>query len=155
VQSSRPAFAPSQALEQNDLASARDHLLASLQMARDSANGADGLRPLKLAGRFAIACGRYSEGVRLLGCVEAWQLQHDLRPERTLWTRRWRLPGDEQALSLARVNLTQEEFTAARTGGSLLSLEAALGEALDTARESNSVVRDRKAPRRARAHPGV
>jgi predicted ATPase/DNA-binding XRE family transcriptional regulator len=130
------------ALERDDLASARDHLLASLGMARDSANGADGLRPLTLAGRFAIACGRYSQGVRLLGCVQAWQNQHDLRPERTLWTRRWRLPGDEEALGVARINLTEEEFAAARTGGSLLSLEAALGEALDDARQFTPVAKD-------------
>jgi non-specific serine/threonine protein kinase len=130
------------ALERNDLAAARDHLLASLGMARDSANGADGLRPLKLAGRFAIACGRYRQGVRWLGCVEAWQVQHDLRPERTLWTRRWRLPGDEEALGLARARLTEEEFAAARTGGSLLSLEAALGEALNDARQFTPLAKD-------------
>jgi hypothetical protein len=145
------------ALERDDLASARDHLLASLAMARHSANGADGLRPLKLAGRFAIACRRYSEGVRLLGFVEAWQLQHDLRPERTLWTRRWRLPGDEEALRLARLNLTDEEFAEARTRGSLLSLEAALGEALNTARQFTPVANGRaqQAPGGASANTRV
>ena len=39
-------------------------------------------------------------------------------------------------------NCTPEEFAAARTGGSLLSLEAALGEALDDARQFTPVAKD-------------
>lgn len=126
------------ALEQGDLRSACGHLLSTLELARESPNGAEGLRPLKLAARLMMALGHRTEAVRLLGAVEAWQLRHELRPETALWIRRWTLPGDEEGLSLAQASLAEHEFSAARMSGNLLSLEAALWEALHQVRAAQA-----------------
>jgi predicted ATPase len=121
-------------LDEGQALSACDHLLASLDVVRKSANGAEGLRPLKLAARLMLAVGRGGEAVRFLGAVEAWQRHHELEPERELWTRRWILPGDEDLLGEARGSLPEDEFLAARASGSLLSLDAALREAVEQVR---------------------
>jgi tetratricopeptide (TPR) repeat protein len=117
------------ALEKGDINLACGHLVSCLEIASDSANGAEGLRPLKLAARVMIAVGRPAEAVRLLGAAEAWQLRHELQPERALWTTRWTLPGDEEGLRVAHAQLTEDEFLAARTSGRGLSLDEVLREA--------------------------
>jgi tetratricopeptide (TPR) repeat protein len=131
------------ALELGDLKSACDHLLSSLEIARDSANGAEGLRPLKFAARLLMALGRHAEAVQLLGAVEAWQLRHELQPERALWLRRWTLPGDEEGLSLAQSYLAAHDFASARTSGGLLSLDGALRDALQHVRDAQAGLSDR------------
>ena len=115
-------------------------LLASLDVVRNAANGAEGVRPLKLATRLLLACGRDGAAVRLLGAIEAWQLRYQFDPEGALWNRRWTLPGDEDVLGHAHVRLAEGELAAARADGSRLSLDEALAEAVDDVRNARSVL---------------
>jgi hypothetical protein len=74
------------ALAQHDLAEARARVTASLDLARQSGNGVDSLRPLRVAAQLAVALGRHREGARLSAAVAAWARSHDLHQDSSLWT---------------------------------------------------------------------
>ncbi len=117
------------ALAHGDLALARARVRPSLEAARAASNGADGLWPLHLAARLAMAEADHRHGVALCGAVAAWERCHNLRPARTLWAC-WVVPGDDAALEASRAALGEAEFVVAWAAGQRLSLEAALDQAL-------------------------
>ena len=120
------------ALARGDLDVAGARVRSSLEMARASSNGTDGLRPLQLAARLAVASGSHRHAVRILAAVAGWLDQHAAQPGTTLWAR-WTLPGDDEALTAARAALGESAFQAAWAEGLLLSLDDALDEALAAA----------------------
>jgi hypothetical protein len=105
---------------------------SSLEMARASSNGADGLRPLQLAARLAITSGRHHHAVRILAAVAGWLDRHAVPPVTTLWAR-WALPGDDEAVAVVRAALGESAFATAWAEGFSLSLDDALDEALAAA----------------------
>jgi tetratricopeptide (TPR) repeat protein len=117
------------ALERGDLGAARARVRSSLEMARESSNGAEGLRPLQLAARLAVASGGDRHAARLLGAVAGWLGRHAVQPDTTLWAR-WSLRGDDDTLVAARANLGEQAFEAAWAEGLRLSLDDALDDAL-------------------------
>jgi tetratricopeptide (TPR) repeat protein len=117
------------ALARGDLSVASARVRSSLEMTRVSSNGNDGLRPLQLAARLAVASGGYHHAVRLLAAVAGWMDRHAVQPGTTLWAR-WTLPGDDEALATARAALGESAFAAAWAEGLLLPLDDALTAAL-------------------------
>jgi tetratricopeptide (TPR) repeat protein len=117
------------ALARGDPGGAGARVRSSLEMARASSNGADGLRPLQLAARLAVTSGDHGRAVRLLAAVAGWLDRHAVQPGSTLWAR-WALPGDDDTLAAARASLDEQAFAAAWAAGLRLSLDEALDAAL-------------------------
>jgi predicted ATPase/DNA-binding XRE family transcriptional regulator len=115
-------------LARHDLPEAHARIRTSLELARASSNGNDGLRPLQLAARLAVELGDYRRAVRLFGAVAGWQDRHDVRPGTTLWARG--AHGADAGLAAARAVLGEPEFTTTWDAGRQLSLESAMDEAL-------------------------
>jgi len=116
------------ALARGDLSEASARVRSSLEMARASSNGADGLRPLQLAARLAVASGDHLRAVRLYAAVAGWLDRHAVQTD-TLWAR-WALPGDDEARTAAQAALGESAFAMAWDEGRLLSLDDALDDAL-------------------------
>jgi predicted ATPase/transcriptional regulator with XRE-family HTH domain len=117
------------ALEQGDLDLAQERLRTSLEMALASSNGADGLRPLQVGARLAVARERYATGVRLFAVLVSWQSRHGARSTGAWWAR-WTVRTDDDSLALARAKLGEATFAAIWDDGLRLPLEAAVEEAL-------------------------
>ncbi len=117
------------ALEANELDVAQERLRTSLEMALASSNGADGLRPLQVAARLAVARERYATGVRLFAVLVSWQNRYAARATGAWWAR-WTVRSDDASLALARAKLGEAAFADTWTEGLSMPLEAAVEEAL-------------------------
>jgi predicted ATPase len=123
------------ALEAGELDVAQERLRTSLEMALASSNGADGLRPLQVAARLAVARERYATGVRLFAVLVSWQNRYAARATGAWWAR-WSVRSDDASLALARTRLGEAAFADTWTEGLSMPLEAAVEEALVGSQES-------------------
>jgi tetratricopeptide (TPR) repeat protein len=122
------------ALARGDPAFARAHGRMSLEAARASGAGSASVETLLWAATVAIANGQVSTGVRWIAAAMGWQIREQTRADHTMWSRRWKLLGDNGALAAAldsaRASLGEREFDSIWAIGERLTLDEVLDEAL-------------------------